>query len=94
MDKLNAINKKIIISCHSSVGNKKITQIYGLELFNEIKCDEFIKDIKKSLGTNFIKRTDDKDPTKIYYGFNGNHIDSIYDILTNKYKIDKSYISK
>ena len=68
------------------------TYIYNLHYFvDEKKISSVIKNIKKSLGTNSIKKTNDDG---IYYGFNGDCKKRIIEYLIKKKIVEKKDIMK
>jgi hypothetical protein len=79
-DILKQIDKKLVIKYMKEIKTSR-TYIYGL--YNYIKTKEetkeFIKKIKKALGTSVFEKMDDDN--NMIYGFAGDHTKYIYDYI-------------
>lgn len=90
---LNLLDKKIVLKFMKE-GKTSRTYIIGLDRFftKQDELDKFCKDLQKMLGTSFLKRTVENNQN--HYGYAGNHIERIYDILIDKNIAARSDIKK
>ncbi len=79
---LKQIDRKIVLKFMKEVRTSR-TYVFGLENYLKTKQDrdEFVKYIKKSLGTSVIEKEGETGPA---YGFAGDHIKYIYDYIVKK----------
>lgn len=79
---LKQIDRKIVIKYMKEVKTSR-TYIFGLNNYIKTKKDieEFIKNIKKSLGTSVIEKEGETGPA---YGFAGDHVKYLYDYIVKK----------
>jgi hypothetical protein len=89
---LKQIDRKIILKFMKEVKTSR-TYIFGLDNYIKTKEEknEFIKHLKKALGTSFIEK--DSDDGKAY-GFAGDHINYIYSYIIKKNICPKNEIKK
>jgi hypothetical protein len=85
-DLLSQLDKKIIIKYHKEGRNSR-TYVSGLDYyFNAVKQNEFIKTLKKKLGTSAIKIIIDNSTV---HGFGGDHVNTLYDYFVKIIPKDK-----
>lgn len=85
-DLLSQLDKKIIIKYHKEGRNSR-TYILGLDYyFNAEKQNEFVKTLKKKLGTSAIKNIIDNSTV---HGFGGDHVNTLYDYFVKIIPKDK-----
>lgn len=79
---LKQIDKKIVLKFMKEVKTSR-TYIFGLDDYIRTKedRDDFLKNLKKSLGTSIIERHDNNQNV---YGFAGDHVKKIYECIVKK----------
>lgn len=83
------IDKCVVIKFRK-VKKSSRTCVFGLEHFiNEKQLADFCLDIKRKLGTGMAKIVEDE---VVGYGFNGNHMEAIREILIKQFSIPKQKI--
>ena len=83
VDILKQIDKKIILKYMKEVKTSR-TYIFGLHNYIQTKdkITDFVKNIKKSLGTSVIEKKDTDG--NMVYGFAGDHMKYINELLIKK----------
>ena len=88
---IDDIDKRIVLKFMKE-GKTSRTYIIGLDKFmTEETLKDLIKSLPKTLGTSSIKKEHEN---SYIYGFSGDHVNTIYDILIKKKIASKDQITK